>query len=502
MDPISAIGAVGAVAGAINEIAELINKLRALYQAFKDADMNLISLISQLNTMKAALEQIELLMHHASSSAQLREDLGLALHACSLHIGVLDRKLSKLELKAGGAGLRWRSRVKVVFDSDEMRECLSRLDHQATALNLLISVLTSRTVTEQKSLLSRSQTRKVFRRIEEDSVSVLALGHDRDFTAEATRTKSEPVAGKSPWKRTLLNIQAKQSESSSGGIARFWRKKTSDGHLKTQACSELQQESEEDPAVTSPEPSEDISPTEPVDSPQATTDLPPPPPPYDSNPEGGPRFSRMLVFGHDESKVPDLVLQAQNLWSSKSTNETKTTWTHPLATGVFKLDTRYFEISIQYHSIHENRRISEEMLAGYKDVSSILFAVTLSNYCDEGHARLTADLELFSCVATDYHLWLAKIVLLLDTTGLEDTLRRNPAHDCFMGGYAGSVDAAVENIRGQFLQAGRMGAGDDRIHVYVGEPDVAAAGAVFAITNHANNMQMNKWSGLSRHPTA
>ena len=77
----------------------------------------------------------------------------------------IESKISKLKTKHAGSVLKSGSKVKHVFESDGMANCLDRLNHQAIALNLLITVLPGKSVMEQKAMLQRSNTRKVFKQI-------------------------------------------------------------------------------------------------------------------------------------------------------------------------------------------------------------------------------------------------------------------------------------------------------------------------------------------------
>ena len=135
-------------------------------------------------------------------------DLDLSLQAAQLHMDFIGSKISKLRTKNAVIALEFRSKVKAIFESDSVVMCLERLNHQTTALNLLITVLTSKSVTEQKAVLQRSNTRKVFKQIQEDKASllddfasILVLWDDRSVLSAAAKSKAEPVIPKTPWKR-------------------------------------------------------------------------------------------------------------------------------------------------------------------------------------------------------------------------------------------------------------------------------------------------------------
>lgn len=483
MDPVSAVAMVGTVAAVINSVVVQIMQIKSLHDQIKTADVHLMSLIAQLNSIKAALALIQELIQTAEYNEQLQMDLELALQAAQLHMDYLDSKLSKLKTKNASSSLKFKSKVRVVFESDDMEACVGRLNHQATALNLLITVLTSKTVTEQKAMLQRSNTRKIFKQIQEDKASMLdetasmvVQRDDESVRMAAVRTKSEPIINKSPWRRFGFDHQILGSKAYNG---KRTSREMSQKQAVTENVREVETESVDEAATLVGEP--DACPS---DLNLDTKDLSLEPPP--NNPI---RFSRMLAFDNASSNISNLVGHAQYLWNA---NDHKPTQTLSRTTSAqnHRLSTRYFDVSIHVHPVTDNNhgQVNEEFLAGYRDVSSILFAGNLSAY-ENDSIRLEKDLALFARTANDYHLWLAKIILFLDTSDLDSY------------GAQGFSDA----VANRFLHAARGGASNDRIHVVTGEADEMAAGRIFAICNEINNetgrVQENKWAGLTKTPT-
>jgi len=512
-----AIGTVAACAQLVQQIGETVMALYELYEAIKDADANLISLIAQLNTMKAALEQIQVLMDQADYDQQLQTDLSLVLRASELHMAMLEKKVAKVKLKKGGSGMMLKSKLGFVFDSKTMAKYLDRLDHQAGALTLLISVLTSKSVTEQKTLLRRRNTRKVFKQLQDDTTSIHTLQQqdeddeldkasvhvlrdDESIAPALLRSRSEQVISKDPWKRFGFDRQLLASRPYGN---RRWHRST--GSVPTKLTEAPVEDEDQDDAVTLvEEPGRQDDGASFFDKPDTfygdmkSASMPVP----ELKSDNQLPYSRMLAIGHMEANIPDLITCARQLWEAPAGRQPQrhVSSSRLDAETVYPLKTRYFDMSIHYQPIHPNYRISDDIFARFKDVSSILIAVNLANYCHavQGTSWLAVDLQLFDRLANDYHLWLAKIILFLDTTGLDQALEEQPADAVYLDG----VDEAVQSIRSRFLRAGRMGASNDRIHVHVGEPDEAAAGAIFAITNHARQTQSNKWGGLTRYATS
>lgn len=474
MEPLSCLAMVGTIAAVINGVATQIMDIKALHDKIKIADVHLMSLIAQLNSIKAALVQIQDLIQACHYDKQLEMDLELSLQASRLHMDYIGSKISKLKTKNAASALKFHSRVRVVFESVDMDACVGRLNHQATALNLLITVLTSKSVTEQKNMLQRSNTRKVFKQIQEDQASMLddtaSLRVQRDVGSvrhAAIRMKSAPIINKSPWKGFAFDRQILSSKA--------YGKKSNTKETIEENVPETDQESIDEAATLVEQPD---TPTDSVKVDISALNLP-------SSDAGTVRFTRMLALGGPDSNISGLIAHAQHLWNAQSQNPTQTlSISSPVQNH--RLSTRYFDVSIHVHSIDDQsrRQVNDEFLASYRDVSSILFAANLSAY-QKDPIRLQKDLVLFARTANDYHLWLAKIVLFLDTTGLDP-----------YGAQGISMDVAEK-----FLRAAKAGASNDRIHILTGQVDEMAAGTIFAVCNESGRVQENKYAGLTRSPT-
>lgn len=479
MDPVSVIAMVGTIAAVVNNVAIQIMAIKSLCEQIKTADAHLMSLVAQLNALKAALTQISQLIETADYTEQLQSDLELSIQACSLHMEYLDKKLVKLKTKKATSALKFGSKIRMVFESDDMEACMGRLNHQATALNLLITVLTSKTVTEQKQMLQRSGTRKIFKQIREDKASMLdetasmIVHRDSESVRNAAiRTKSEPIISKSPWKRFGFDHQILGSKAYGGKRS---SNTEADKSVVVESVSEVDADSVDEAATLVDEP-EATSPSLKLDV--AGLSL-------EASSQGSVRFSRMLAFDNASGNVSNLVAHAQYLWNaqehkpSQSLRKISSTQTH-------RLVTRYFDVSIHIQPITESNhgQMDESFLGNFRDVASILFAGNLFAYQNDS-IQLEKDLALFARTANDYHLWLAKIVLFLDTSDLDPY----------------GAQGVADDLAGRFLHAARAGASNDRIHVVVGEPSDLTAGRIFAVCNETGRVQENKWAGLTKSPT-
>ena len=478
MDPVSVVAMVGTVAAVVNSVAVQIMAIKQLHDQIKTADVHFISLVAQLNSIKAALAQIQELIQTADYNEQLESDLELSLQASRLHMDYIDQKISKLKTKNAASALKFRSRVRVVFESDDMEACMGRLNHQATALNLLITVLTSKSFTEQRAMLQRSNTRKIFKQIQEDKASVLdegasmvVLRDDESVRQAAIRTKSEPIISKNPWKRFGFDHQILGTKAYNG---KRNRRSTSEKETVTENVREVETESVDEAATLVEEPA--TFPDLEVDVAGLT---------LEETGNKPVRFSRMLAFDSAGTNVPNLIGHAKYLWNAAE-HKSSQTLSRTSSLQNHRLRTRYFDISIHVQSVNDSNhgQVNEDFLASFRDVSSILFAANLSSYQNES-IRLEKDLALFARTANDYHLWLAKIILFLDTTDLDPY------------GAQGTAD----DVASKFLAAARAGASNGRIHIVTGEADEMAAGTIFAVCNETGRVQENKWAGLTKTPT-
>ena len=143
MDPVSAIGLAGSIVGIIDVAARSISALRALQQRWKVADLTISLLISQLTTLRAALNQIKEWIStslDASYHYQLVMDLGASLESCETLLLFIDGQLTQLDWDDSNT-LSFESKIKAVLQDKTVRECATHLANQSTALNLLLTAL-------------------------------------------------------------------------------------------------------------------------------------------------------------------------------------------------------------------------------------------------------------------------------------------------------------------------------------------------------------------------
>lgn len=143
MDPASAISLAGSVVAIVGLATKMIKCLHELQERSKEAGLMVALLISQLTTLRAALNQIEEWISSSLAAVpqyhQLIMDLEGSLCSCNILIACMDHHISKLAWTEDEA-LTYKSRVRVVLEDRAIKDCLDHLNNQINALNLLLTV--------------------------------------------------------------------------------------------------------------------------------------------------------------------------------------------------------------------------------------------------------------------------------------------------------------------------------------------------------------------------
>lgn len=142
MDPITAIGAISSITGIIEVICQTVKSLRKLHERWKDADLTILNLISQLNALKAALNKIgewisedlaDIPQHH-----QLVIDLEDSITCCELLMKPMITQIEKLDFGANGS-LDSGSKIKVMLEDKAGKDFQQFIQNQISALTLLLT---------------------------------------------------------------------------------------------------------------------------------------------------------------------------------------------------------------------------------------------------------------------------------------------------------------------------------------------------------------------------
>ena len=120
MDPITILGTAGAVANIVDVITKTIKSLRELHDRWEDADLTIVNLMSQLNSLRAALQKIsEWISSNLANEPQHHQlviDLEDSLTCCHMLMKSMDTEIAKLDWNEKDA-LDLGSKIRVVFET-------------------------------------------------------------------------------------------------------------------------------------------------------------------------------------------------------------------------------------------------------------------------------------------------------------------------------------------------------------------------------------------------
>lgn len=145
MDPVSIIGllsSAGTIATAITVTIKSLSDLRGKYQ---DADVGIRLLISELSTVKSALNQINDWTHYLDDThrqADVVEALTVSLEGCQLAIDALAEEVRSLLRGAmPDSSLGFRTRTRYAWGQSSLNEHENRMRAQIAALQLLLKAV-------------------------------------------------------------------------------------------------------------------------------------------------------------------------------------------------------------------------------------------------------------------------------------------------------------------------------------------------------------------------
>ncbi|KAF2121297.1 hypothetical protein BDV96DRAFT_640692 [Lophiotrema nucula] len=191
-DPITIIGAVGAIANIIDVVTKSVKTINDIRQQWLEAELTLLSLASQLSALRAALDKIQEWMstdlveaHH-----QLVMDLDVSMSCCKVLVHKIDDFLSELG-NTVDEPLDFRSTFKLVFGSGNIDSVQKLLERQTSALTLLLTACNCKTLSEQRVILEKSTTRRALGRAKTESASLLVLRDTNSISSKWTDTMSK-----------------------------------------------------------------------------------------------------------------------------------------------------------------------------------------------------------------------------------------------------------------------------------------------------------------------
>ncbi|RYP89224.1 hypothetical protein DL770_004522 [Monosporascus sp. CRB-9-2] len=177
---IAAIGTAGALANIIDVVGKTIAILSDRRNAWKEAELTLLCLESELGALRTAFARIQewvdtddANLHHL-----LVMEIGKCVTCCRLLMSNIDGEISKLQHHPDD-NLSFSSKVRLVFGKKGIEKLENSIQRQTSALTLLLTICNRKTMSEQKMLLEQPRTRGVFRKIERDTESMI-VHRDKD----------------------------------------------------------------------------------------------------------------------------------------------------------------------------------------------------------------------------------------------------------------------------------------------------------------------------------
>ena len=141
MEAIAILGTAGAVVNVIEIVGKSLKKLRDLQTRWKDADLVVINLVTQLVALKAALskisEWISSDLAYQPHHYQLVIDFGESIGCCKRLVKSMDDQLAKLAWDEDNR-LDVESRLRVVIGDKATQDFQKYMQRQTSALTLLL----------------------------------------------------------------------------------------------------------------------------------------------------------------------------------------------------------------------------------------------------------------------------------------------------------------------------------------------------------------------------
>jgi hypothetical protein len=137
---LAVLGGVGSVCSIVNGITRIVGMISKLQARWGDADLTLLSLASQLTALRAASTKIEEWIDQdlQDTHHQLVMDLDVSISCCRLLMNKVESFFSDLT-QLTERPLDLREKFKIVFGSSGPESVQKLIEHQTSALTLLLT---------------------------------------------------------------------------------------------------------------------------------------------------------------------------------------------------------------------------------------------------------------------------------------------------------------------------------------------------------------------------
>ncbi|TGO14489.1 hypothetical protein BTUL_0052g00270 [Botrytis tulipae] len=181
MDPVSILTLTGSVFTTGKFITSLITHLVTLKSKYKSASLMASHLIGQLTTIKAALDEVSnwiaTSLQGADRNEQLIFNLESSLESCHVFLLMLEDHITRLD--QNGIDRQLKGKVKLLWKESEIKELNNYLSSQISALHF-------RTSFDRNQLLQKTESQKLFKKVEDDRSSLSAFKSRSRTSAETS----------------------------------------------------------------------------------------------------------------------------------------------------------------------------------------------------------------------------------------------------------------------------------------------------------------------------
>ena len=173
MDPVTVLAIVNGSASLILNCASVIKSLHEVAAKHKKANIAVISLVSEIDTIELAWTRIKQWAEAYSKNAKvetgLLDRLNRSLECGTLVMSALQNDIS--DYQRNGSTLSFRQRSKAIWNERALQDHQNRVRGQAVAMTLLLQVLKLPTLEGQSKLLQESN--HVFQDSDESAYSIV-----------------------------------------------------------------------------------------------------------------------------------------------------------------------------------------------------------------------------------------------------------------------------------------------------------------------------------------
>ncbi|KAI0142945.1 G-protein alpha subunit-domain-containing protein [Xylariaceae sp. FL1272] len=217
MDPLTILQVVGTVVALGDAVLRCITQLSSLKAQFHDAPIIVTSMIGQLHIIKAAQDQLSLIVaprcsNNEARHLQLANQISSALDSFSPVIMALESQLCSYEA-ARDSKMTIISRIGFLKDDTNMTNLSMLLDRQVNALNLLLQALQCRTWAQQNNFIAREESQSILRLAEDCSSSLVGLEDTGSIMTESTENTMIRFEFDDVLRKTLLYRVAERAHS-------------------------------------------------------------------------------------------------------------------------------------------------------------------------------------------------------------------------------------------------------------------------------------------------